>query len=424
MERLRVIETIVSSIMEMGAVFLIISSMSKVQGVAKKKFVASMVLVLAGVIGIVNYFDISRFYIMICYVAIFALIYYSYCFSFAETLISFILGVITVAMLELSIYLVIDCIVRGVFEDETKGIIVTFMVICICYYIYRNNILVQLRKIIKNCPKNVFILSCIAFVIVIITIYMFSSEAGLSLKEEIYFIAASLVVLYAIYKLSFYNSQMMLEKEYFKIYSELVETLRCRQHKFANQMDAIYALCYSEKNYVEIIELQKQHLEEMRKYLLPNKLLVLEKPIIIAHIYQKICKAKEENIQLHYEMTCSLKGIRIPDIYLVEIIGNLLDNAMEEVKNRNKNEKIYLKITQENGMWYIRVSNEHEKISRQQYMKFFKKGYSSKGKNHGMGLGYIKQVVQKYHGVLEVGNIEIDQKNCFSLCACIPQKRK
>ena len=27
-------------------------------------------------------------------------------------------------------------------------------------------------------------------------------------------------------------------------------------------------------------------------------------------------------------------------------------------------------------------------------MKFFKKGYSSKGKNHGMGLGYIKQVVQ------------------------------
>ena len=153
-------------------------------------------------------------------------------------------------------------------------------------------------------------------------------------------------------------------------------------------------------------------------------MLVLEKPIIIAHIYQKICKAKEENIQLHYEMTCSLKGIRIPDIYLVEIIGNLLDNAMEEVKNRNKNEKIYLKITQENGMWYIRVSNEHEKISRQQYMKFFKKGYSSKGKNHGMGLGYIKQVVQKYHGVLEVGNIEIDQKNCFSLCACIPQKRK
>ena len=34
MERLRVIETIVSSIMEMGAVFLIISSMSKVQDVA------------------------------------------------------------------------------------------------------------------------------------------------------------------------------------------------------------------------------------------------------------------------------------------------------------------------------------------------------------------------------------------------------
>ena len=421
---MEVAKTVVSSIMEMGAVFLIISSMSRVQEVLKKKFVASIVLILAGVIGTINYFDVSRFYIMICYVVIFALIYYSYCFSFAETLISFILGVITVAMLELSIYLVIDCIVRGLLEDETKGIIVTFMVICICYYIYRNNILVQLRKIIKNCPKNVFILSGIAFVIVIVTINMFSSEGGLGLKEELYFIVASLVALYAIYKLSYYNSQIKLEKEYFKNYSELVETLRCRQHKFANQMDAIYALCYSEKNYVEIIELQKQHLEEMRKYLLPNKLLVLENPIIIAHIYQKICKAKEANIQLNYDITCSLNGIKIPDIYLVEIIGNLLDNAMEEVKIRDKNEQIYLKITKESGKWYIRVSNEHEKISRQQYMKFFKNEYSSKGKDHGVGLGYIKQVVQKYHGILEIGNIEIDQKNCFSLCACIPQKGK
>lgn len=148
---------------------------------------------------------------------------------------------------------------------------------------------------------------------------------------------------------------------------------------------------------------------------MPNKVLVLDRPMVITHVYSKMCEAGEKGITLNTDFSCSLHEIKIPDIMLIEIIGNLLDNALDEVEQRKQNEKIFFKIYQEGPWSVIEVCNEHPLIPHAEYKSFFEQGYSTKGVGRGTGLSYIKKIVNKYAGKLEVGNRKISNVNCFSI---------
>ena len=148
---------------------------------------------------------------------------------------------------------------------------------------------------------------------------------------------------------------------------------------------------------------------------MPNKILILERPLVITHIYNKLCEAKEKNIDVTTEFSCSLNDISIPDILFVEIIGNLLDNAIEEVEKDVKREKVIFSILENQDEVCISVSNEHIKIPYEQYGQFFAEGYSTKGESRGIGLPYVKKIVENYSGRIDIGNVELDGRNYFTI---------
>lgn len=82
---------------------------------------------------------------------------------------------------------------------------------------------------------------------------------------------------------------------------------------------------------------------------------------------------------------------------------------------RKKNEEICFKISFIDEKVCISVSNEHDKIPYNTYSQFFDKGYSQKGENRGLGLLYVKKIVRKYNGYIEIGNIKRSQKNYFEI---------
>ena len=126
-----------------------------------------------------------------------------------------------------------------------------------------------------------------------------------------------------------------------------------------------------------------------------------------------LCEAEEKQIDVHTDFSCSLEHINIPDIFLIEILGNLVDNAMDEVLARKKHEKIRVAITDDGNEVCISVGNEHEKIPYKEYSNFFKNGYSSKGNGRGVGLPYLKKIVDKFHGRIEIGNVIFNITNYF-----------
>lgn len=204
-------------------------------------------------------------------------------------------------------------------------------------------------------------------------------------------------------------------KDYFSVYGEAIQEIRERQHKFINQLNAVYSLCLLYDSYEELVQKMQEELENLKDYIMPAKILILENPIVVSHVYQKMCEANENNIELKMDFSCGLDTIDIPEIYLVEIIGNLLDNAMDEVKTRQLGEKVYFAVFQSEEGICIQICNEHEKIPYSEYKEFFKRGYTSKGKGHGEGLAYVKKIVHKYRGIIDVENILLNNRNCFSI---------
>lgn len=262
-------------------------------------------------------------------------------------------------------------------------------------------------------------MSSICSAAVIYAIISFSGSKGLTFSEYFYVICCVAIIALSTYRLNKYRYEAKLRTEYSEKYGEVLEQIRERQHKFSNQLNAIYALHQLYHTYEELVEKQKEQTEELCKYIMPNTVIVLKNPIVIAHVYQKICEAADHGIRLHTKFTCELESVSIPDIYLVEIIGTLFDNAMENILEERPEAEMYLEITGQEEDVMIEVCNEHPFIHQSEWRKFLQRGYSTKGKDRGLGLYHLKKLMGKYDGEILIHNKMINEKPYFSIAVKI-----
>ena len=167
--------------------------------------------------------------------------------------------------------------------------------------------------------------------------------------EVIYLAAVLFLYIGMAYRLSLCSAGIEVYKEYLDKYNEVVAVIQARQHKFMNQINAIYVLFELYDNYEDLVAKQKEEIENLKQYIMPDTMMVLGRPLVIAHIYKKMCEAENMGIVMKTQFSCSLKDINIPDIYLIEIIGNLIDNAIywtdvrwDGIKDSQK--KLYINI--------------------------------------------------------------------------------
>ena len=145
-------------------------------------------------------------------------------------------------------------------------------------------------------------------------------------------------------------------------------------------------------------------------------MLILESPILIAHVYEKITEAQEAGLRIRMKLKCSLADCGIEDIHMVELLGTLLDNAIQDMAASGQTEYLVFEVEKQDGIM-IRVANPHSPIKNQELQRMFQKGYSTKGEDRGIGLYHVKKLVQKYKIGLMAENKMIGGKNyiCFSL---------
>ena len=88
-------------------------------------------------------------------------------------------------------------------------------------------------------------------------------------------------------------------------------------------------------------------------------------------------------------------GTPVSDIDLCVMIGNLLDNAVEENKRiEPENRFIRVYLGRKNTQFYLSVTNAAGKKQHKSGARF----ESSKGYDHGFGLARVEDVVKKYGG--------------------------
>ena len=174
------------------------------------------------------------------------------------------------------------------------------------------------------------------------------------------------------------------------------------------------------------IERLNQHIDkvlELGKLEFQKKLIQLEeidfKPNLI-----KVCNdfeilSKLENIQFSYELKEKHYYIRAESKHLENVISNILDNAQKysenpiiELKAFTKNDKLFISVS-DNG---VGISNKDKQLIFKKYYRV-SDGNVHKVKGYGLGLSYVKEVVKKHKGKV---NIESEAGKGTTVIITIP----
>lgn len=208
-------------------------------------------------------------------------------------------------------------------------------------------------------------------------------------------------------ELLLYEQQANINYEYYNSLETKYKNSRKIIHDIKNHLQTIENL-YEEKEkekanyYTE--DLYKMFNKLEQKYYTYNKVLNII-------INDKAELAKKYGIKIDCKIGDVDLGF-IKDIDLTTIFANLLDNAIDEVKNFDEDKTIYIKVDKFNDFLVINTNNalKSKPIGNNNELKTTKKNHS------GLGLQNVRVALEKY-----AGNVKVDfDKEYFKVNIVIP----
>ncbi|MCX7747713.1 MAG: GHKL domain-containing protein [Clostridia bacterium] len=196
---------------------------------------------------------------------------------------------------------------------------------------------------------------------------------------------------------------------------ELIKNIHIQQHDFKHEMQVVYGLlqlgAFNEaKEYIG---------KSMAEISLTSEILKTDDISLTALLYVKTCIAKVHRVLLEFDVRVRRSDIAVEDNDMHSILGNLIDNAIEAVKDQPlEKRKVNLNIYKDDENVYFEVGNYGKPIRPSIKNRIFCFGFSSKKKGRGIGLYSIGKLVRKYQGKIQL--IHRDKKNYFIVS--IPKK--
>lgn len=173
-------------------------------------------------------------------------------------------------------------------------------------------------------------------------------------------------------------------------------TMRGWRHDYHNHMQTLKA--YLAMNQIGEIEKYLDHLEEDLDSI--DIAIRTGNTSVNAILSSKVSIAQKRNINVNCKATVPGE-LKITDVHLCAIIGNLLDNAIEaceKVPVQNRFIRIYIGLFKQ--QLYISVSNSTEATRRKKLTELI----TSKKGEHGLGLKRVDRIVNDYEGYINRKN--------------------
>lgn len=210
------------------------------------------------------------------------------------------------------------------------------------------------------------------------------------------------------------ETELKMNKLYADSFYSLIEDIRMRQHEFDNHISAIYSLHYTCNSYEQLVGAQNEYSQVVIKENRYNRLLKAGNPLIIGFLYGKFVEAERQKVDVIYQINVSDLKVGVPVYKLVEILGNLIKNAMEAMENLEEPKVLYVEVIENAGEIGIEVRNKSEFIEYDKIETFFRKGYSKKGNNRGLGLYNVKNICSEYSLNILCENKILNEENWIS----------
>lgn len=333
-----------------------------------------------------------------------------------DSIIITILCILLVGIIELISFFPFGILFYDKLPSDVNNLLAAICSTGISFIVYKKIPVSYLKKWCKH--KEVWYVAILVFTLMLMisAIFHYHLTLELGFGEYVCIVASIILIWLLVFRVMKYRYMEKVRKKYFDAFCSVIDQIRRRQHKFRNQMDAVYSLHKLYDEYDQLVQAQREYLGKLNDYEMPADVLTLENPILIAHVYEKITEAQEAGLRIHLKILCGLVDCGIQDIHMVEILGTLLDNAIQDMETTGEKEFLRFEVRKEKGL-IIRVANPHTKMKGSQLQKIFQKGVSSKGENRGIGLYNVKKLISEYGIKLMVDNKIYEGKNylCFSV---------
>lgn len=364
------------------------------------------------ILELINYLQLSGIFSFGAYA--FLIIYCKIEFKspVVETLISFVICMILLTVLQFM------CLFfTGMIEEYIRDAVSNVIVLGVCTLIFPKCNLHRLRKSIYSRRKFIFII--LSFVFIVVIIMLLQGKALYKVKGDYFIFVIPSIAMLLYLNVKWYTAQIQVEKMHkeicevsksVKIYEELLIKVRLRQHEFKNHLAAIFSSHYTHKTYEKLVQAQEKYCQKMSEENKYNGLLFVGDNVFAGYLYGKFQEIEAEGIEVAYQINAMVNNCSVPIYHVIEMLGILLDNAVEALKDSEDRQISFEVMEIEDGYQFV-IKNPFDYVPYEELVKWFQFEKSERGSGRGLGLYHLKCLCEEWKCEIGCKNIEFQGKN-------------
>ena len=396
--------------------YIMISGKIANQYKESKKLYIIPIILLSTLIGIVGSSPLQQYNALVSVILLIFFTILLYRRGIKETIYICILSMTIIILIQNLVLFVLKIIKVEIGYNFTVGltaqILALLMIVGINKYIPINSLFIYIdknNKVFKYLIWNMFI-------VLISTMFYWYIDIDNILRNIISIAVLTIGIIFINFILMKNGLKSELEEQQLKIYErylpiieELINELRIKQHEYDNHIQALSMIATTNSDYEMVAKPIENYINNLGISNNLGDLIKLNSKILGGFLYSKIKIAEKLGIKLEIIIEDYQFNLELQDYELVEIIGNLVNNAFETGVDNNS---VVLRLSQEKDMNIIEVRNKHPYFKREDINKMFNMGFSTKSHvGRGYGLYNIEKIIKKYSGEIQVFNEEYGGEN-------------
>ena len=351
------------------------------------------------------------------YLLVFIYCYYKFKQGIIKSIVCFIIGLSLTGCIEV-ITACMTSLISYIMSSELRLLLSSILALLIVKVINKKiPVLLCVNKINTKWLFILVIIYGVALSILLVDYYLNNSV----IKIYAVLILASLVFIFiyfyrleqAHYEIEIKNRELELQDVYGSLYEDLLNEVRRKQHDYKNQLGTMYSMYMVTESKEELLELQSKYINDLQEN--PKYELILtgcNNQILAGYLYYKCIMCEQTKIIVDYHIIVDQAKCYIPLHEIIEMLGILIDNAIECVMEKSEgNRKVRMDLEESDDMIKFSILNPARFHTYSDIERMFEEGYSSKGENRGLGLTRINKLVKKYQSEIVVENIQYENSN-------------
>lgn len=245
---------------------------------------------------------------------------------------------------------------------------------------------------------------------IVVTFYMFATKSSTYLFMLILtsFLCALNLVVFHLYdglldkftqtiKMKVVERQNRYYERQLAIMLESQENLRKSRHDSKNKLLVLQTMLINGES-AKAIEYLERMSNELR---IKEEIISTGNMAIDAIINYKLQKALEHHIHLNLDVSIPVE-LKIDSMDLAILLGNLLDNALLATQMLEEKREITIVMNYDKNLLYIHMMNPYLGKVKCLNGRYFTT--KNDKQNHGIGLLSVAEIVERYHGLLEINH--------------------